>query len=191
MAIAAMFIAIAGSLGLADSAKNGREADIRAILQKVAGQDPIERVLAVQDALSSEDPFLRSLVLEKALESDDRRVKEVAFAYLVGQQKRFVVELAVQEKSLEDIKDSHTTNAVHGLTLSTLDITRYDKSTQQFEGNSSTFRGFRGGIAQDGLTFIFGDAPSCKLQFPGAVPGYLVGALTCGHYSFAAKSALP
>jgi hypothetical protein len=89
------------SAGLADSAKSGRAADIRAILQKVSGQDAIERVLAVQDALGSEDPFLRSLVLEKALESDDRRVKEVALAYLVGQQKRFVVELVVQEKSLE------------------------------------------------------------------------------------------
>jgi hypothetical protein len=68
----------------------------------------------------------------------------------------------------------------------------YDKGTQQFQGNSSTLGGgFKGAIAQDGLTFIFRAAPGCKLQFPSAVPGYLVGALTCGHYSFAAKSALP
>lgn len=125
------------------------------------------------------------------MQSDDRRVKEVAFTYLVGQQKRFVVEIAVPEKSLEDIKDVATVNSARALTFSTRDITKYGKSTQQFEGASSTFRYFRGGIAQDGLTFIFNEGPRCKLQFPSATPGYPVGALSCGRYSFAAKSPLP
>lgn len=169
----------------------GRSADIKAILEKIGGNDPIERVLAVQEALASEDPFLRSLVVEKALLSDDRRVKATAFGYLIGQQKRFVVEVAVQDKALEDLKDKRTIAVARAMQLTTIDIREYEKGTQQFDGVATGIGKIKGAIAQDGLTMIPDVYPECKLQFPGAIPGYLIGSFSCGNNSFVAKSALP
>ena len=82
----------------------GRATDIKNKLEKISGSDPIERIVALEDLLNTEGQVLRSLAVEKALQTDDRRVREVALGYLVGTQKKFVVEVSIPEKEREEIK---------------------------------------------------------------------------------------
>ena len=170
----------------------GRATDIKNKLEKISGSDPIERIVALEDLLNTEDQVLRSLAVEKALQTDDRRVREVALGYLVGTQKKFVVEVTISEKAREEIKDQQVLRELEAyLPANTIVLTvmKVDKEKGQFSVGINYGGSREGFIAQDGMTVILSNL--CKLRLRNVESGYLIGALNCKQYSFAAKSALP
>lgn len=186
----------ASSAATAPASASGRGADIKAQLEKLSGADPIERVVAAEEALGSEDPLMRSLALEKMLQSDDSQLRVIGLRYLVSVQKQFVVEISVSEKELKELDENDNNQGSCKHLLSTLnpltiEIRKFDKELGQFEGYSNKWASIKGAIAQDGITMLSGNYNLTKLQFSRAEGKYLVGSFTCATMSYAAKSVLP
>jgi hypothetical protein len=178
-----------------------RARDIKTILEKISGPDPIEGAVATDEALKSEDPILRSLVLEKALQSQDTRIRETGFRYIFENIQEFTVFLSVSDKNTEDINNADKAmgdssnrgrEIINHKTMS-CKINQIDKFGNG-TGTCNRIGDIKGVVGSGNLTITFPQVPNwdnCTLQFRDFDSGYLNGSLNCSSFSYAAKLILP
>ena len=171
-----------------------RVADIKASLARLSSNDPIDRMVAAEEALRSSDPVLRSLALETALQSDDRRVREAGLRYLVGVQKTFIISIdTTKAQQNGNMERRRNTGIDQNLKNAELTVNQFDEETGNFLGRfeADFAASVQGQVGQDGIEARFDRGGPCVLHLRTAVSGFLIGSLDCGTISLAARTALP
>lgn len=168
------------------------ENDIKSALAQISSQDPIQRMIAAQDALQSNDQILRMAGLDADLKSGDGHVREIGLAYLMNEQKQLIVTIDVAPDQLSQINDPNLKTSIAGVSPLTIAIQSMDPHTLVIAAYNNNLGNMAGSVTQDGLTFslqILGT--NCGLYLRGYAEGLLRGALDCGSASFAASTAVP
>lgn len=167
-----------------------RVGDIKAVLARMQDPDPIVRSTVTDEALNQKDPVLRSLALNGALTSEDPLLRAIGFRYLVDVQKEFIVEVLYTDEDLKKIESKNdalinfllNSKAIH------IKAQEYNKDTGVFDDGGKSFQG--GSVSQNGINVVNG-YPPCKLNLSHVEKEFIVGSLSCGLYSYAARTPLP